>query len=126
VKPVELSFRSGKSTDSVSASPSGTQMTTMISKVRASRHCGMMPCEKRAEAPWLKAIRICLTRNDGEGEDVEHLIMQYLSDESLCWSILVDVRTVFDRRSNVLKSTSFDAVSRAHQCESSKGSGSMA
>jgi hypothetical protein len=77
-----------------------------------------MPCEERAEDTWPKAIQVCLTCNDGEVEDVKYPIMQCLSDESLHRSMLVDMRTVIDRRSNAVNSASFDAMSQADQCES--------
>jgi hypothetical protein len=58
-----------------------------------------------------KSARTCLTRNNGEAEDVEHFIMRCSNYEGPRRSMLADVRTEIDRSSIALTSASFDTMS---------------
>jgi hypothetical protein len=89
-------------------------------RLKCLSRLGVLPVMRRIgreqEPPWPRAIRTCLTCNNGEVEDVEHFIMRCSNYEGPRRSMMADVRTVIDRSSIALTPAIFDAMSHKEQC----------
>ena len=82
---------------------------------------GALPVMRRvgreARPSWPKAMRTCLTCNNGQVEDVEHFIMQCSSYENHRRTMMADARRTLHRSPAVLTAASFDAMSQGDQCQ---------